>query len=76
MYISMTTPGKGIWEPESLTPTTPNVALDDLEAEKVAAHKGRTLAFTACWDPHQSINKLPCVSQELSWGSKQKSHGL
>lgn len=47
----------------------------------MAAHEGRmlpnlTLAFTACSNPPRSINKLPCISQGLSWGSKQNSHHL
>lgn len=47
----------------------------------MAAHAGGmlpspTLAFTACSDPPQSINKLPCVCQGLSWGSRQDSHRL
>lgn len=56
-------------------PINPSVALDDWEAEKAAAQEGKmlpslTLALTACLDPPQSINKLPCISQGRSWGKQ------
>lgn len=77
LYIRMTIQGL---EVENQKPTNPNVVLGGRQRRQQHVRSrtlpSLTLAFVACSDPQQSINKLSSTSQGWRQGSKPTSHSL